>query len=148
MALLAGFSKPPSYPSGRYTRTNPLRREFGLRLLAEPLPEPLRTSLIRAWRRPPRFDGNEAIQNPHRPRPEQAQLLGLSPRMLGLLALTELEVARRVVEAPLSSISRETRNKLLAAQGVYFQYLYVALARQVGEAAALSEFERMLAAGR
>ena len=34
----------PSYPSGRYTRTNPLRREFGLRLLSEPLPEPLRTA--------------------------------------------------------------------------------------------------------
>ncbi len=62
MALLTGFPKPPSYPSGRYTHTNPLRREFGLRLLSETLPEPLRTSLIRAWRRPARFDGNEAIQ--------------------------------------------------------------------------------------
>ncbi|HLV98510.1 MAG TPA: hypothetical protein VKT82_07500 [Ktedonobacterales bacterium] len=148
MALLTGFSKPPSYPSGRYTRTNPLRREFGLRLLAEPLPEPLRTNLVRAWRRPPRFDGNEAIQSLHRQRPEQARLFGMPPRALSLLTLTELEVARRVVEAPLVSISRETRNKLLAAQGVYFQYLYVALARQVGEAAALSEFERLLLAAR
>ena len=142
MALLAGPPKPPSYPSGRYTRTNPLRREFGLRLLAEPLPEPLRVSLIRAWRRPPRFDGNEAIQNLHRQRPDLAQLFGLPPRVLSLLALTELEVSRRVVAAPLASISRETRNKLLAAQGLYLQQVYVTLARQVGEEAALASFQQ------
>ncbi len=50
----------PSSPSGRYTRPNSRRREFGLRLLSETLPEPLRTGLIPAWR-PPRFDGKEAI---------------------------------------------------------------------------------------
>ncbi|HLW02332.1 MAG TPA: hypothetical protein VKT82_26990 [Ktedonobacterales bacterium] len=148
MALLAGPPKPPSYPSGRYTRTNPLRREFGLRLLTEALPEPLRAYIIPAWRRPPRFDGNEAIQSLHRQRPEQARLFGLPPRVLGLLALTELEASRRVVEAPLSSISRETRNKLLAAQGLYLQHLYVALARQVGEAAALVSFQQAVDAVR
>jgi hypothetical protein len=148
MALLAGPPKPPSYPSGRYTRTNPLRREFGLRLLAEPLPEPLRSSLIRAWRRPPRFDGNEAIPTLHRQRPEQAQLFILPPRVLSPLTLVEMEVSRRVVEAPLASISRETRNKLLAAQGVYLHALSVALARHLGEAAALAEFERLLNAAR
>jgi hypothetical protein len=144
MALLTGLPRPPSYPSGRYTRTNPLRREFGLRLLAEPLPEPLRSSLIRAWRRPPHFDGNEALPTLHRQRPEQAQLLSMTPRVLSPLTLTELEVSRRVVEAPLASISRETRNKLLAAQGVYLHALSVALARRLGEAAALAEFERLL----
>ena len=49
-----------------------------------------------------------------------------------MISLTELEVSRRVVETPLTSISRETRNKLLAAQGVYLQHLYAALARQIG----------------
>ena len=130
----------------RYARTDPLRREFGLRLLAEPLPEPLRTRLIRAWRHPARFDGRQAIQSVHRQRPDQARLFSVPPRALGLITLTELEVSRRVVEAPLASISRETRNKLLASQGLYLQYLYVALARQVGEAAALAEFERLLTA--
>src|SRR5579872_4958456 len=111
MTLLGGGLPPtPRFDSGRYTRTNPLRREFGLRLLAEPLPEPLRTSLIRAWRRPPHFDGNQAIQSLHRQRPDQARLFSVPPRALGLFALTELEVSRRVVEAPLASISRETRN--------------------------------------
>ena len=148
MAIFAGPPRPPSYPSGRYTRTNPLRREFGLRLLAEPLPEPLRTRLIRAWRRPARFDGNQAIQSVHRPRQDQARLFVLPPSALGWLTLTELEVSRRVVEAPLASISRETRNKLLAAQGVYLQQVYVALARQVGDAAALATFQQAVDAAR
>ena len=148
MALPGGPPKPPSFPSGRYTRTNPLRREFGLRLLTDALPEPLRTNLIRAWRRPPRFDGNEAIQTLHRQRPDQARLFSVPPRALGLITLTELEVSRRVVEAPLASISRETRNTLLASQGLYLQQVYVALARQVGEAAAQTEFERLLIAAR
>ncbi len=148
MALLAGFPKPPSYPSGRYTHTNPLRREFGLRLLCDPLPEALRACIIPAWRRPARFDGNEAIQSLHRQRPDQARLFAVPPRALALLALTELEVSRRVVEAPLASISRETRNKLLAAQGSYLQQLYTALARQVGEAAALASFQQAVASMR
>lgn len=132
----------PSYPSGRYTHTNPQRREFGLRLLSEALPEPLRMGLIRAWRRPPRFDGKEAIQSLHRQHPDDAQLFGISPRLLGVMALTELEVARRVVEAPLVSISRETRNRLLADQGRYLWRIYQALARQIGEAAALAVFQQ------
>ncbi len=144
MALLAGFPKSPTYPSGRYIHTDPLRREFGLRLLAEPLPEPLRTSLIRAWRRPARFDGTQAIQSVHRQRPEQTQLFGLPPRVLCLLTLTELEAARRVVETPRLDITRETRNRLLSAQGAYLRALYAALAAQRGEAGALAEFERLL----
>ena len=148
MALPGGPARPPSYPSGRYTRTNPLRREFGLRLLTEPLPEPLRTGLIRAWRRPPHFDGNEAIQSVHRQRPDQARLFCVPPRALGLITLTEMEVSRRVVEAPLVSISRETRNKLLASQGLYLQQVYVALARQIGEDAALATFQQAVDAVR
>ena len=108
----------------------------------------LRSGLIRVWPRPPRFDGNEVIQHLHLQRPDQAQLFGMRPRALAPLALTELEVSRRVVEAPRACISRETRNKLLAAQDIYLQYLYAALMRQPGEAAALSEFGRLLAAAR
>ena len=107
----------PSFPSGRYTRTDPLRREFGLKLLSEPLPEPLRTSLIRAWRRPVRYDGKQAIQSLHRQRPDEAALPLLPPSLLGVLSLTELEVSRRVVETPRTSISRDTRNKLLKRAG-------------------------------
>jgi hypothetical protein len=146
MAFITGSPRPPSFPSGRYTRTNPLRREFGLRLLTESLPEPLRACIIPAWRRPARFDGNEAIPSLHRQRPDLAQLFGQPPRLLGLLAFTELEVSRRVVEAPLASISRDTRNKLLAAQGLYLQQVYLALARQVGEAAALASFQQAVEA--
>jgi hypothetical protein len=134
----------PSFPSNRYTRTNPLRREFGLRLLTESLPEPLRTDLIRAWRRPAHFDGNEAIQSLHRQRPDEASLPGAHPRLLCIITLTELEVSRRVVEAPLASISRATRNKLLAAQGAYLSALYAALVLHLGAEAALAEFQRLL----
>src|ERR1051326_4368215 len=121
----------PSYPSGRYVKTDPLRREFGLRLLSEPLPEPLRTALIRAWRRPARYDGKQAIQSLHRQRPDEASLSLLTPGLLDLISLTELEVARRVVEPPRASISRETRNKLLRAQGSYLSLLYHGLAGRV-----------------
>jgi len=148
MDLFTGSPRPPSYPSGRYTRTNPLRREFGLRLLTDALPEPLRGGLIRAWRKPAHFDGNEALQSVHRQRPDQARLFCVPPRALGLITLTELEVSRRVVEAPLASISRETRNTLLAAQGLYLQQVYVALARQVGEEAALATFQQAADAAR
>ena len=65
---------PSSSPSGRYIHTDPLRREFGLRLLCEPLPEALRITLIRAWRRPARFDGKQAIQSVHRQRADEANL--------------------------------------------------------------------------
>ena len=145
MTLLGGGS-PPARPfdSGRYVHTNPLRREFGLRLLSEPLPEPLRTSLIRAWRRPARFDGNQAIQSLHRQRPDAAAFPLLNARLLGVLTLTEMEVSRRVVETPRQQISRETRNKLLAVQGAYLRGLYAALVARLGEAAALAEFERLL----
>ena len=64
--------------------------------------------------------------------------------MLGALSLTELEVSRRVVETPRTSISRDTRNKLLRAQGAYLRSLYAALVARLGEAAALAEFERLV----
>ena len=137
-------SRQPSYPSGRYLKTDPLRREFGLKLLSEPLPEPLRTTLIRAWRRPVRYDGNQAIQNLHRQRPDEANLPAFPSSLLGVISLTELEVSRRVVETPRTSISRDTRNKLLRAQGAYLRSLYAALVAQLGEAAALAEFQRLL----
>ncbi|HLW01479.1 MAG TPA: hypothetical protein VKT82_22675 [Ktedonobacterales bacterium] len=136
----------PTLPSDRYQHTNPLRRESGLRLLTTGLPEPLRWLLIRAWRRPAHFDGNEALQSIHRQRPGEAQLATLPTRLLGFFTLTELEVSRRVVEAPLSSISRVTRDRLLVAQGAYLRSLYLALATQLGSAeAALAEFQRLLA---
>ena len=127
----------------RYARTDPLRREFGLRLLSEPLPEPLRIRLIRAWRHPARFDGRQAIQSVHRQRPDEAAFPLLSARLLGVLTLTEMEASRRVVETPRAEISRETRNKLLIAQGAYLSGLYAALAARLGEAAAQAEFERL-----
>ncbi len=127
MALIGGTFRSPRYPSGRYVHTDPLRREFGLRLLAEPLPEPLRTSLIRAWRRPVRYDGTQALQSVHRPRPDEAGFSLMSARLLGVLALTEMEASRRVVETPRTQISRETRNTLLKAQGAYLRSLYAAL---------------------
>jgi hypothetical protein len=144
MALLGGFSSARPFPSGRYLKTDPLRREFGLRLLSDPLPEPLRASLIRAWRHPRRFDGNQAIQSLHRQRPSEASLRTSPPAVLDWLTFMELGVSRRVVETPRQSISRETRNKLLASQGVYLAALYRALAEQVGEAAAQAAFERSL----
>ncbi len=134
----------PSFPSGRYLKTNPLRREFGLKLLTEPLPEPLRTFLIRAWRRPAHFDGKQAIQSLYRQRPAEASFPLMNVSLLGAISLTELEVSRRVVETPRTSISRETRNKLLAAQGVYLRSLHGALVAQLGETAALAEFQRLL----
>ena len=76
--------------------------------------------------------------------PTKPALPIISAGLLGLIALTELEVSRRVVETPRTSISRETRNKLLTSQGVYLRQVYAALARQLGEAAAQAEFERLL----
>jgi hypothetical protein len=144
MTLSPSLPNRQPYPSGRYLHTDPLRREFGLRLLSEPLPEALRPLLIRAWRRPARYDGKQAIQSLHRQRPDEASLPSFLPSLLSVITLTELEVARRVVETPRASISRDTRNKLLRAQGAYLRCLYAALAAQVGVAAALAEFERLL----
>ena len=135
----------PSYPSGRYTRTNPLRREFGLRLLTESLLSRcapassapgvgLPTSMAK---KPSRTCTASAPPKPAYP--------SVNPRLLGLITLAELEVSRRVVEAPLASISRVTRNKLLASQGAYLNALYAALAIQLGSAeAACAEFLRLL----
>jgi hypothetical protein len=73
------------------------------------------------------FDGKETIQAAYRQRPGEAELFGIHPHTLGLMALTELKVSRSVVEAPIASISRETRNRLLASQGAFLQRIYSAL---------------------
>ena len=146
MALLTGSPRPPSFPSGRYVHTNPLRREAGLRLLTESLPEPLRWALIRPWRRPPHPAGTLQAELPslHRQRPSEASLPYKHAEVLRLIALLELEMGQRIVEAPLARISRVTRNRLLSAQGAYLGCLYAALAAQVGEPAALAEFQRLI----
>ena len=92
---------PPSLPSGRYVHTNQLCRELGLKLLSEPLPEPLRTTLIRAWRRPGSLGWQPGHPEPALPAPRRSQLTRLfTPSLLGVISLTELEVSRRVVETP------------------------------------------------
>jgi hypothetical protein len=145
MAFLTGLPKPAPFPSGRYLHTNPLRREAGLRLLTQDLPEPLRWAIIRAWRRPRHFDALlTALPDAQRQRPDDAQLMQATPRRLLLITFTEMEVSRRGVEAPQASILPAERNALLLAQGTYLRRLYVALARQIGEAAALAEFQRLL----
>jgi hypothetical protein len=132
------------FPSGRYHQTNPLRRLFGLRLLAEPLPAPLRASLIHAWMFPGRFDGNQAIPSRERLRLPEDVLPFLPPTRLGWMAFMELGVSRRIIEIPRTEISREERNALLNSQGAYLSALYTALAQQLGEKAALAEMERLL----
>ncbi len=62
LALIFGPPPPPRFPSGRYTQTNPLRREHGLLLLTGSLPEPLRTHLTRAWRQPARYESQQTRQ--------------------------------------------------------------------------------------
>jgi hypothetical protein len=135
-----------SFPSGRYHQTDPLRRLFGLRLLAEPLPDPLRASLIRAWMFPGRYDGNQAIQGVERQRLPDDVLPFLPPTRLGIYSRIELEVGRRIVEIPRTEITREARSHLLRSQAAYLCALYGALARQIGEAAALAQFEQWLLA--
>jgi hypothetical protein len=148
MTLYPPLSSARPFPSGRYVHTDPLRREFGLRLLTDTWPEPLRTTLIRAWRKPRRFDGNQAIQSRSRQRLPQASFPFLGAARLVWLALIELEVSRRAVETPRTEIKREERNALLVSQGAYLSCLYAALAAQLGEAAALAEFERLIARSR
>lgn len=152
MALLAGLPsavptpKSPAHPAGRYIHTNPLRREHGLRVLCEYLPEPLRWALIGAWRRPNRYtSANLALPNLHQQRPDDAVLLSKPPQIIGCLALVEFELARRTVEAPKTAISPAIRNALLTSQSLYLWRLYNVLVWQVGEAAALAEFEHLLA---
>jgi hypothetical protein len=143
-----GAPQPPSFPSGRYLHTNPLRRESGLRLLTESLPESLRWAIIHAWRWP-----NGGVLHPlhapeppgaHRQRPSAASLPAKSPETLDLIALIELEMAWRIVEASQTSLKPVECNTLLSAQGRYLRSLYAALAGHVGEAAALAEFQRLL----
>jgi hypothetical protein len=122
MAILAGLppTPPPPPPSARYATSNPLRREYGLRLLTGNMPERLRRVLITAFRRPSIFNGQVtplAIQSAHRQRPDGEALAQFKPKTLCWLTQTELGVTRRVLEAPLGSISRMTCNTLLVAQG-------------------------------
>ena len=136
--------QPRRFPSGRYDHTDPLRRLFGLRLLAEALPEPLRVALIRAWMFPCHYDGNQAIQSLERQRPPEASLPSLPPGRLSWVSFVELGVSRRVVETARTAIQREERNRLLRSQGAYLARVYAALAAQLGEAEAQREFERLL----
>jgi hypothetical protein len=145
MALFTGQPRSAQVPSGRYLHSNPLRREFGLRLLTASLPEPLGTTLIRAWRQPGRFPGEQEMQSLHRRQMGATELAPLAPKTLAWYVQVELEVSRRVVEAPIASISRGTRNGLLTEQGAYLRRLYDALAGHVGAYVAQAEFARLLA---
>ncbi len=126
------------FPSGRYTHTNPLRREFGLQTLTKTLPKPISAALFHAWRHPTHRDSNRTIQSvgAYHQRPNEDSLLTMPPRMLDWLTLIELGVSRRILEAPIASISRETRNRLLTSQGIYLNALYHALRIQLGSAEA------------
>jgi hypothetical protein len=139
---------PPSPHSGRYACSNPLRRERHLRLLTCNQPEPLRRVLLAGLRRPPLFTSEQtpfAIQSLHRHRPSDIQVAQAHLATLCGFTLTELEVTRRLVEAPLASISRLTRNTGLVAQGAELRRLYLALAAQIGEGGALATFQALLA---
>jgi hypothetical protein len=140
----------PRVPSTRYLTTNPLRREQGIRLLTYTLPEPLRVVLIRALRRPPLFDGQHvalAVQSVHRSHPDDDSLARASLTTLIAFVLTEAEVTRRTVEAPITSVKPVTRNVLLVAQGAVLRRLYLALVAQIGQAGALAVFQQALEAG-
>src|SRR5690348_11848289 len=130
MAVFGGVPPRPPFPSDRYLTSNPLRREYGLRLLTSTLPAPLRALLLSVWRRPYLFTGQEtplAVQSTQRRRPDEATIATANAQTLSWIALTELEVSRRVLEAPMASISRVTRSTLLVAQGAYLRLLYAAL---------------------
>jgi hypothetical protein len=124
-----------------------LRREEGIRLLTFTLPDPLRVLVVRAMRRPPRFDGSIvpfALQNLYRRRLSDEELANFSQRGKASLVKTEVEVSRRTIEAPRSEISRGTRNALLMQQGAELRRLYLALCAQIGEAGALAVFQHAL----
>ncbi len=146
MALSSRWPHRSPFPSGRYTRTNPLLREFALGRLTELLPGAVRSAIITTFRQRIRYDGNEAIQNLHRQRPGRGQLFATPPRLLWLYVRTELEVSRRVVEAPLARLSRETRNALLDAQATYLHDIYEALAWQLGDDTAQALFQEAVKA--
>jgi hypothetical protein len=149
MALLVGKSSPqPSRPPvSRYKYTNPLRRDGGLRLLTYALPEPLRSLVMDTLRRPPLFDGKVvsfAVQNLYRARPSSAALASMSQHGKATFVRIEVEVARRIVEAPQDSIDRGLRNALLMAQSLELGRLYLALLAQCGEMSALAIFQQAL----
>ncbi|HEY7356720.1 MAG TPA: hypothetical protein VH590_09650, partial [Ktedonobacterales bacterium] len=109
------------------------------------LPEALSWAVIRAWRQPSYFEvGMTALPSPSRQRPGDAVIARAAPGVIAFITLTEMEVSRRVVEAPQVSLTAGERDTLLIAQSLYLRLLYEALARQVGEVAALAEFERLL----
>ncbi|HEU5369614.1 MAG TPA: hypothetical protein VFU69_14165 [Ktedonobacterales bacterium] len=147
MAFLMGSPKPSSFPSGRYTHTNPLRRWEGLRVFSAYLPEALRWAVIRAWREalpPPSRLSAPELPSRHRQRPSEASLPYRHPQALSLIGLIELEMSRRAIEAPRESLTRVERNAMLASQGAYVREVYLALAAQIGEAAALAVFRQAL----
>jgi hypothetical protein len=120
----------------RYATMNPLLRLFSLQMLAAPLPDPLRSSLIRAWMQPGRYDGNQAIQSRERQRLPEDVLFFLPPARLGWMTFMELGASRRIVEVPRTEITGKARNALLRSQGAYLAQVYAALVAQLGEAGA------------
>jgi hypothetical protein len=137
----------PRTPATRYLSTNPLRREQGIRLLTYALPEPLRALLIHALRRPPRGVDEASpliVQAAYRSLIIDADFANVT--MTGMQGLTQvvLEATRRTIEAPMSSISRVTRNTLLVTHGNELRRLYLALCAQIGQGAALCVFQHAL----
>ena len=146
---MPSFQRTPAprlFPSGRYVRMNPLLRWFNLKLLAEPLPAPLRAALIQAWQHPGRYDGNQAIPTRNRQRLPTESLPFLPPSLLGTYTRIELEVGRRIVEVPRTEISQQERSRLLREQGAYLAHLYAALVWQLGEPTAQAVFAQRVQA--
>jgi len=108
--------------TGRYAVSNPLRREAGLRLLTANLPAGLRRVLLGGLRHPPL-----AVQSAQRQRLTDTALAHASAQTLLWYTLTELEVTRRVLEAPGTSLTRLARKTLLVEQGASLRRLYAAL---------------------
>ncbi len=148
MAIYGIPSSPlPRTPATRYLSTNPLRREQGIRLLTYALPEPLRALLIHALRRPPRRDPESTpliVQAAYRSRIIDADFASVTTTGMQGLTRVVLEAARRTIEAPMSSLSRVSRNTLLVTHGAELRCLYLALCAQIGQGAALCVFQRAL----
>ena len=111
MSVLVGKMPPqPSRPPvSRYRYTTPLRREWGIRLLTYTLPERLRVLVGRGLRRQPLFDGTIiafALPSLYREHLSDDSLARMSQRGKATFVQVEVEVARRIVEAPQDSITR------------------------------------------
>jgi hypothetical protein len=135
-------------PAGRYAISNPLRRERHLHLLTGHLPEPLRRVLLDGLRRPPLFAGEQtplAVQSARRRRLSDGQVARAHLATLCALTLTELEVTRRLVEAPREALPLVTHHALLVAQGAELRRLYLVLVARLREAGAQATVQALLA---